>query len=100
MKEARSCPQERGHVRSEWLKGAAIALVLGIILAGCAPSVRQGDTEPTPTGQPTMMPATPIMGAQAPTLGMSPTPYAEPKELPTKGSPEAKVTLTLFCEFI
>ena len=61
MKEARSCSQERGHVRSEWLKGVAIALVLGITLTGCAPSGTPGGTEPTPTGQPLMMPATAIL---------------------------------------
>jgi hypothetical protein len=31
---------------------------------------------------------------------MSPMPYAVPEELPTKGSPEARVTLIFFCDFI
>lgn len=114
MKEARSCPQERGHVRSVWLKRAAIALVLGIILTGCAPSGPPGGMEPT-LRQPTVMPATPTkvptpsqevprptptQGAQAPTPAVSPTPFAVPEELPSKGSPDAKVTLVVFCDFI
>lgn len=99
MKEARSCPQKTGHTRSEWLKGVAITLVLGIILTGCARSVRQNDTEPTPSWQPTMVQATSIIDAQTPAATISATSYAEPKELPTKGLTDAKVTIVVFCDF-
>jgi hypothetical protein len=53
-----------------------------------------------------MMPAmptnvpTPSQEAQGTVPAGSPAPYAEPKEPPSKGSPDAKVTILWFCDFI
>ncbi len=111
MKKAESCPQERGHFRSWWLKGTVIVLLLGL-LPGCVPSRPQSGTVPTPTRQ-FMAPATPTnvptpslemprptQSAQTPIPAASPTPFAVPEELPTKGSPEAKVFIVEFSEFL
>jgi protein-disulfide isomerase len=108
-----SCPQERGHFRSWWLKGTVLVLLLGLLL-GCVPAGLQSSTGPTPTRQfiapatPTNVPTpspgapqpTPTQSAPTSTLEASPTPFAIPEELPSKGSPEAKVTLVEFSEFL
>lgn len=98
MKKAASCSQERARSRSWWLRGTAIVLLLGLLL-GCAPS-----TPPTPTKQ-FVAPATPTkpsptQSAPTPTPAASPTPFAVPEELPSKGSPEAKVFIVEFSEFL
>jgi len=113
VKKAASCPQERGRFRSWWLKGTAGVLLLGLLL-GCAPSRPQSGAVPTPTRQfmapatPTNVPTpspgvprpTPTQSAQPLTPVASPTPFAVPEELPSKGSPEAKVVLVEFSEFL
>lgn len=60
---------------------------------------------PRATPLPTTMPATAPLslstqGTEVSTAAASPTPLAGPEELPTKGSPEAKVMLAVFCDFI
>ena len=98
MKKAASCSQERRHFGAWWLKGTAIVLLLGLVL-GCAPS-----TPPTPTKQfvasATPTKPSPTQSAPAPTPAASPTPIAVPEELPSKGSPEAKVFIIEFSEFL
>ena len=98
MKKAASCSQERRHFGAWWLKGTAIVLLLGLVL-GCAPS-----TPPTPTKQfvasATPTKPSPTQSAPAPTPAASPTPFAVPEELPSKGSPEAKVFIVEFSEFL
>jgi hypothetical protein len=91
-----------------------MALVLAMVLTGCAPSRSPGGKKPVPAGQPTIMPAastneltpshegpgsTLSQGVQAPSPAVSPTLFAVPEQLPTKGSPEAKVTLVEFFDF-
>jgi len=101
--KTQSCPQERGHFRSWWLKGTAIVLLLALLL-GCAPSTPQSGAVPTPTKQFTAMatPTQPIptQSAQTPTPAASPTPIAVPEELPSKGPAEAKVFIIEFSEFL
>jgi len=107
-------PQEGGHARSVWLKRTAIVWALGMILTGCAPSEPQSGKRPISPVQPTLVSVTPThipspsreiprpigtKEAQIPGPAVSPTPFTEPKELPTKGSPGAKVTLVEFCDF-
>jgi len=98
VKKAASCSQERRHFGAWWLKGTAIVLLLGLVL-GCAPS-----TPPTPTKQfvasATPTKPSPTQSAPAPTPAASPTPIAVPEELPSKGSPEAKVFIIEFSEFL
>ena len=60
---------------------------------------------PIPTPLPMTTPTTaalstpPTQGAKAPALAGKPAPFAAPKELPSKGSPKAKVILVEFSEF-
>jgi hypothetical protein len=68
-----------------------IVVLIGVSCASGAPS-------PTPLPMTTTTSAllsTPTQGTQAPTSAVSPMPFAMP-ELPSKGSPDAKVTLVMF----
>ena len=115
MKDPGSRPQERGCFGWKRLKGAAIALAIGILLASHADSGARDSTRPIPGGQPAITPETPTKappssreasrsdptpgGGKAPATALKPTTYPVPKELPAKGSPKAKVTLVEYIEF-
>jgi len=89
IKEAISCcPRERRHAILNWMKEAAIALVLGMLLTGWATSGTEGGTQSAPV---------PGTKTSAPKTG-SPA-FATPKDLPSKGSPGAKLAVVLFTEF-
>lgn len=103
-----------------------LTVTLGLILLGCAPSGPQATpteqavvTTPTtvpvtPTEEPSpvaLVTSSPTLGeetvqpsptqrGQAPTPTISPTPFAVPHELPTKGSPDAKVVLIEFSDYL
>ena len=77
MKKIKPCARKTGHFRSEWLMGVVITFVLGILLTAYTPSGSQAAPAP---GTKTSTPA----GSKAP---------AAPKELPSKGSPNAKLTV-------
>ncbi len=84
MKEVRLHPQGRGRAGLKWLKGAAAIFALAIFVTAYPPSGSQ--SAPSPAAK-TSMP-----GAGSPA-------YATPKELPSKGSPGAKLGVILFTEF-
>ncbi len=84
MKEVKWPPPKRGGVQSGWLSRIAIAFVLVILLIGYPPSGLQSAPAPrTKTSPP---------GTGAPS-------FATPRDLPSKGSPEAKLVLVVFTEF-
>jgi hypothetical protein len=72
-----------------------------VVLVGTSCASGTPISAPLPMTTPTTAPlSTPTQGAQDPTPAVSPMPFAVPKELPSKGSPDAKVTLVVFCDFI
>ena len=84
MKEVRLYPQERQLARLEWVKRAATALVLLLFLTAYAPSRSQ---------------SAPVPGAKTSAPGAGSPATAEPKDLPSKGSPGAKLVMVVFTEF-
>ena len=102
MKDAGFCPRERRRDGREWLTGLAVALVLGTLLVGCGPTATASSTKSTsgqrpPAPTPVRNAAAPGQEAPAPDSG-TPT-LTMPGELPSKGSPDAKLVMFEFSGF-
>ena len=111
MTKKKFSPVKRGRSKAAW---GGIACFLGMILIGYPPCLSQGVTRSTPTGQPTIgaQRATNVSaptqaaprsgagpGAKAPVPAAGSPAFATPKDLPSKGSPGAKLVVVMFTEF-
>ena len=84
VREARLYPRERGAAGLKWLKGAATAFVLVILLTADMLSL----SHPPPA-----------WAAKASVSAAGSPGFAMPKDLPSKGSSGAKLVLVMFSEF-
>ena len=84
VREASLDPQEKGAAGLAWLKRAAPAFVFVLLLTAAMLSL----SHPAPA-----------WGAKASVPAAGSPGFAMPKDLPSKGSPGAKLGLVMFTEF-